>query len=474
MSKFSQQFNSEAEKRVRLSADERTLLRDRVCAYMEYHPYAIPSDNQAAGRFGFITKNALVRRVVSLVSKVTLPFSLKHRSVVGALAVLLVAMVPALAEQSVPGDMLYAVKVNLNEEVRGSILRTPYQQVEWETERISRRLDEAQALVESGELTEESEGKVAQSIREHNASARESIDKLREEDPDEAAMAEITLSTLFDVHSTVLAERAKKQEAEEVVATAAMVESEPEENAGTLVQAIHESRGSSSASEVATPSYDGLLRKLENESAKARSILQKLSGEIEDTQLESIERRLADVDRQIEKGVALHNEGSLAEARVRLTEALVKTRKVLTFMSDLQVRSSVDLATLVPIEYTEEELAQQLENERDKLQVRYDFILTKLADKSELDIESEELQALNTVPEIFTAASAAAEAKDFASAGEHLTEIEQILTQVTFRYDIEDRLHDVPYVVPVQSTTTESSATTSTTTEDIQPLNEGE
>ena len=56
------------------------------------------------------------------------------------------------AEQSLPGEPLYAVKVGLNEPVRGWLVFNDQARADWQAERVARRLQEMSALEKAGRL----------------------------------------------------------------------------------------------------------------------------------------------------------------------------------------------------------------------------------------------------------------------------------------------------------------------------------
>ena len=194
MKKFAEQLKKRADS-IHLNVEEKTQLRERVLAFMEYHP--LP-DSQAVD-FRSVSK-----------AKNTAPTFWSAWMVgrfAGGLAVLILVTVPALAENALPGEALYPVKVGFNEEVKGALSSSPYQKVEWETERLERRLAEAQLLADAGRLTPEAEAEVANAIKMQSLTARSSIDAMRASDSDEAAMAEITLSYSLEVSAEVLNRR---------------------------------------------------------------------------------------------------------------------------------------------------------------------------------------------------------------------------------------------------------------------------
>lgn len=84
------------------------------------------------------------------------------RMAVSTLSVVLVAGVGVsyAAEASLPGELLYPVKVNVMEEVVSTLKINKEAKAEYEVERAEKRLEEAIELAEEGELTPELEAKV--------------------------------------------------------------------------------------------------------------------------------------------------------------------------------------------------------------------------------------------------------------------------------------------------------------------------
>lgn len=61
----------------------------------------------------------------------------------------------AFAENALPGDSLYSLKVNVNEEVKGMVATTPEAKARYAVETTERRLQEAVILSSQGKLTDE-------------------------------------------------------------------------------------------------------------------------------------------------------------------------------------------------------------------------------------------------------------------------------------------------------------------------------
>ncbi len=338
MKQFSEQLKKKADS-IRLKAAERNDLRDRLVAYMEYHP--LPTSVASAPK-RILAKEELVSEAFSIVS-FKIFNTLYVRSAVGAFAVVLLAVVPLVAERSVPGDTLYPIKVSFNEELRSTFTGSGYEKVEWETERLSRRIAEARLLASEGKLTPEFAAEVAEAVKEHSDAAQAEIDNIRVTNADEAAIAEIVLASALDVQTAVLAadeERASTTPngAGIVVAVATAKESATED--ASLIQ----------------PSYAGLRARLELQTTRASELFESVSDYAVDSEITDIERRLQDIDRKIVHAIDLAAATSTEPAAVGLLrEALTSTQKLIAFMTDIDVRETVAIDTLIPTELTADE-----------------------------------------------------------------------------------------------------------------------
>lgn len=304
MKRFSEQFNKKANG-IRMRSGERAELRERLISYMEYHP--LPNN---------LKPTTAKKANTALVSEPFAAFRFDMsvvRAFAGIFAMILVVVVPVMAERSVPGDVLYQVKVQFNEELRSTLTISPYAQVEWETERLERRLAEARLLATAGKLTDEVEAEVATAIKTHSDKAKEGIAKLRETDADEAALAEIAYASALAVQSEVLEGHMAKDRGEEpetvghsVVALAGVIAKEQEEAEASSAAAVQ-------------PSYNSLLARVETETTNAYELFESVSVSASEEEVSNIERRLADIERKVLRSIAL-NDGLAVTPKATTTE----------------------------------------------------------------------------------------------------------------------------------------------------------
>lgn len=79
------------------------------------------------------------------------------------------------AENAVPGDVLYPMKVNVNETVRGALKKTPEDQARWEAEKAERRLKEAEMMTMRASMTDEKQAQIQERFRKHADALRTRI-----------------------------------------------------------------------------------------------------------------------------------------------------------------------------------------------------------------------------------------------------------------------------------------------------------
>lgn len=338
MKKFSEQLYTKAQS-VKMDGAERQELRKRVVSYMEYHP--LPTT--AKSILSPLPADSF--RTV----RISLPVLLKWSAAVSAVVLIIV---PLLAEKSVPGDGLYAIKVRFNEEVRSTLTLSPYKKVEWETERLNRRIAEARLLASEGRLTNEVEVEMAAAVKEHTENVQHEIEILRQSDADNATLASIELNTTLVLQSSSL------QESGITLAMAAVADEGSDNSTQLLADVINESLYKQSKNASSTiPSYDKIMARVEINTTRAYELLNSLNLPAENPLHGEIDRRLQDVNRSI---VDANNLRTIDESRASqlLVEALQRTQKLIIFVTDIEVGKSMDLESIVPIIPTDEEEIQ--------------------------------------------------------------------------------------------------------------------
>lgn len=142
-----EQFIEDA-KKVTLGAEEKSLMREGVWVFIKKNP---------------VRKVGEIRQIMekpheSVTSRGPILFfignlTLSRITVCAVLFLsLLVSGTSYAAEGSLPGDFLYPIKVNMNEEVRGLFVFSVNARAGWEVARVERRLEEAEHLAVRGKF----------------------------------------------------------------------------------------------------------------------------------------------------------------------------------------------------------------------------------------------------------------------------------------------------------------------------------
>lgn len=350
MTTFQKQLQKQAQK-IRMRVAERRLLREQILSYMEYHPMSLV-DGKIAGKKK--TKKTADSALYTTEKFTYIRFNKRwfSRPVVMALTVLFIVGIPLAAEWSVPGDVLYPVKVRITEEVLSQLSLTPYKKVEFETWRVERRIAEARLLAKEGRLTDEAEASITETIKEHTASAQKELKVLRADDADEAAVALIIFESALDVQTAVLE-------------TDSASSGGDEEGLVELAAAIREAKanivadGETASSSV--PLYEKFSARVEEATTRARGLFASINGSVTEDERNDVERRLEDIDRLIIAALNMQEIGDNETAIQNLKNALGDTQKVIRFMTDIDVRLSVKLEMLVPKKLTNEERTDLLD-----------------------------------------------------------------------------------------------------------------
>ena len=194
-------------KRFTLLPQEKEAMRKEVVLFM----YARPIKT----RFGM----SFARRIQNLFFlRTKYPLS----TVPAFLSILLVICGSAAtfaAEKSLPGELLYAVKTDVNEPMRGLFSFSQEAKAEWHTRLVERRLEEAEKLIEKGKWQHDARVSIEARIEESSANAWRHIsatDAQGKSDVAEDASGRLEVS--LKTHKKIVAALAeKKKESEEEV-----------------------------------------------------------------------------------------------------------------------------------------------------------------------------------------------------------------------------------------------------------------
>lgn len=110
-------------------------------------------------------------------------FFVRHRRVSFALSAMLVFFLVGgsamyAAEGTVPGNLLYAVKVAVSEPLRDAVYRAPEARASWEQKKAERRLEEAESLARAHKLDEPRRLELEKKFEKHSDDFNAALAKL--------------------------------------------------------------------------------------------------------------------------------------------------------------------------------------------------------------------------------------------------------------------------------------------------------
>jgi len=121
-----------------------------------------------------------------------------------AIVLLLTGGVSVGAQQSLPGDTLYPVKVNINEEVRGWFALSESARAGFNADIAEERLKEAEELAAEAKLDAETRAMLQERFQEFADRVAERTSKFEDRDADVAARVSADFETALQVHERIL------------------------------------------------------------------------------------------------------------------------------------------------------------------------------------------------------------------------------------------------------------------------------
>lgn len=228
------------------------------------------------------------------------------------------------AENALPGDVLYNIKVNINEEVRSALSVSAEAKAQWEARRAERRLEEAEKLAAKGELDMEKRERLEERFEEFAKRVEERIAELEANDKIQAAAEVISgLETAINAHAKILA-RISETENGEVELLAEKIKTHAVKTAG--IRAEVESKLSNPESQTAA---EGKLKATEKKISEVREFIAKseVSAEVKsaaETKLKKAEDLVAEGKLKMETGAYAEAFRIFQEAHREAQEAKVE------------------------------------------------------------------------------------------------------------------------------------------------------
>ncbi|HVU80226.1 MAG TPA: DUF5667 domain-containing protein [Candidatus Paceibacterota bacterium] len=176
-----------AAKAIRLSSDEKAVMRARIFEAIEGGKYAPQKSSVVitASSFSWLSM------------RFTMPIAV-------LLIVALGSSTTYAAKGSLPGGILYPVKIYVNEKVAGALAVSDEAKLSYHTSVAQTRLEEAEALASQGKLDASATQELESNFNAHVEAADSLASSLEEKDPSAGVEAKITLDSSLSAHESIL------------------------------------------------------------------------------------------------------------------------------------------------------------------------------------------------------------------------------------------------------------------------------
>ena len=244
----------------------------------------------------------------------------------------------AAAEGALPGDMLYPIKVHVNEEMRATLTVSPKAKADWQVSRAERRLEEAATLALSGKLDDATRAELDTNLNAHVKLASENKQELEDKnDISDASEVRTNINAvliarenILDGKRTAKASGAARPEAATLMVSARALAAEAQDDGG--------SQGDESATK-------GNRKAAKARIEAAKKFLGRLDARLSPDARIQVETRLKEAAEAFSSGEVDVSEGNATQASSHFDSALESATKIEAIVSvstDTDASGSVD------------------------------------------------------------------------------------------------------------------------------------
>ncbi|MFZ2832126.1 MAG: hypothetical protein WAZ40_03150 [Minisyncoccia bacterium] len=177
-------------KHTRLSLEEKAEMRSALVLHMQVNPVLPGVHSVRFVRSPFSIRNLRNKKGVSIL-------------VIGGL--LMSGSVSFAAEGAVPGDVLFPIKVHVNEPVLGAVAVTPKARADWQVRLVERRLEEVEKISVMPDVSPEVRQVAEQNLASYTEEVEAKISKFdNDDDGDNALQTASRLSNVYNAHEKIL------------------------------------------------------------------------------------------------------------------------------------------------------------------------------------------------------------------------------------------------------------------------------
>lgn len=230
------------------------------------------------------------------------------------------------AEKTLPGDVLYPVKLSVNEHVQGWLSVSDEAKANWETVLANRRLSEAENLAVKSKLDAETEAQIQTNFENHTKKVQERIAKLANIDAKVAADIAANLQTSLEAHNRILLNIRKSKDGDDKSNSTLVlkIRSETKDTSDDRVKSEDKVK---SGPDVQTAA-EGRLKSAENKLREVQKFIENKKADISAETLVQIQAQLKVATDLIVQGKAKLEAKAYGEAFILFGQAKNKAQEI--------------------------------------------------------------------------------------------------------------------------------------------------
>lgn len=306
-------------KQMTLSPDEKKKIRENLALFAEKHPVREEADSRpqlqkrsSMPLLGNIFQANLRLRPMTVIT------------IVVAIVIAVSGGTAAAAESALPDDLLYKVKVNVNEEIRTALAFRSEAKAKVAADLAERRLKEAEELAAEGRLTAETRAELESRFESHLKNFKARVGKIEAGGrADTAAEVSSNFEALLRAHGQILAIAQTDGDEKvriEIKPLLLKIQTGIGEAEETRTRA--ELRVSSSARANVEAAAEGKLKAAENKVAEVRRFVEKKKVSVSASTTAVAEAKLKLAEETVVKGKTQLEAEAFAEAFTSFTKAM--------------------------------------------------------------------------------------------------------------------------------------------------------
>lgn len=227
------------------------------------------------------------------------------------------------AQGTLPGDILYPIKVSVNEEVRGWIAISDEAQAKWDARRAEKRLEEAEELAAQGRLDAQTSADIESRFEGHAEAFGRQAEKIEAKQKTSVALeVHSNFEASLKAHEQILAQIVAKKESTRAEIQPILVKTRVQQNLEAKARSDNEAKVSAEAGVEFQAAAEGKLKAAENKIAEVRGFISRIKTSVSANVTAEAEAKLEAAEEVVARGKVRMEAKAYGEAFTNFQEAI--------------------------------------------------------------------------------------------------------------------------------------------------------